>query len=48
MIQGVLRKRRIRRAYLGTDLDLPMSTETGVEVGLMIGMAEAAMLGLGH
>ncbi|MBL8818445.1 MAG: heavy-metal-associated domain-containing protein [Planctomyces sp.] len=48
VIQSVLRKRKIRCACLGTAFNLPMSTVTLVEDGLMIGMAAAGLLGLGH
>jgi copper chaperone CopZ len=48
VIQSVLQKRRIRCACLGTVFNLPMSTVTLVEDGLMIVMAAAALLGIGH
>ncbi len=48
VIQSVLQKRRIRCACLGTVFNLPMSTVTLVEDGLMIAMAAAALLGVGH
>jgi copper chaperone CopZ len=48
VIQSVLQKRRIRCACLGTVFNLPMSTVTLVEDGLMIAMAAAALLGIGH
>ena len=48
VIQSVLKKRRIRWACLGTVFNLPMSTVTLVEDGLMIAMAAAALLGIGH
>lgn len=48
VVQSVLQKRRIRCACLGTVFNLPMSTVTLVEDGLMIVMAAAALLGVGH
>ncbi len=48
VIQSVLQKRRSRCACLGTVFNLPMSTLTLVEDGLMIAMAAAALLGTGH
>lgn len=48
VIQSVLQKRKIRCACLGTVFNLPMSTVTLVEDGLMIAMAAAALLGIGH
>lgn len=48
VIQSVLQKRRIRCACLGTVFNLPMSTVTLVEDGLMIAMAAAALMGIGH
>lgn len=48
VIQSVLQKRKIRCACLGTVFNLPMSTVTLVEDGLMIAMAVAALLGIGH
>ena len=48
VIQSVFQKRRIRCACLGTVFNLPMSTVTLVEDGLMIAMATAALLGIGH
>ena len=48
VIQSVLQKRKIRCACLGTVFNLPMSTVTLVEDGLMIAMAAAAFLGIGH
>ena len=39
---------KIRCACLGTVFNLPMSTVTLVEDGLMIAMAAAALLGIGH
>ena len=48
VIQSVLQKRQIRCACLGTVFNLPMSTVTLVEDGLMIAMAAAALLGIRH
>ena len=48
VIRSVLQKRKIRCACLGTVFNLPMSTVTLVEDGLMIAMAAAALLGIGH
>ena len=48
VIQSVFQKRQIRCACLGTVFNLPMSTVTLVEDGLMIAMAAAALLGFGH
>lgn len=48
VVQSVLQKRRIRCACLGTVFNLPMSTVTLVEDGLMIVMAAAALLRVGH
>jgi hypothetical protein len=48
VIQSVIQKRKIRCACLGTVFNLPMSTVTLVEDGLMIAMAAAALLGIGH
>ena len=48
VIQSVLQKRKIRCACLGTVFNLPMSTVTLVEDGLMIAMAAAMLLGMGH
>ena len=48
VIQTLLNKRRIRCACLGTVFNLPMSTVTLVEDGLMIVMAAAAILAGGH
>jgi copper chaperone CopZ len=47
VIQSLLQKRKIRCACLGTAFNLPMSTVTLVEDGLMIAMAAAVLLG-GH
>jgi copper chaperone CopZ len=48
VIQSVFQKRKIRCACLGTVFNLPMSTVTLVEDGLMIAMAAGALLGMGH
>lgn len=48
VIQSVVQKRKIRCACLGTVFNLPMSTVTLVEDGLMIAMAAGALLGIGH
>jgi len=48
VVQSVLQKRKIRCACLGTVFNLPMSTVTLVEDGLMIAMAAAALIGIGH
>lgn len=48
VVQSVLQKRKIRCACLGTVFNLPMSTVTLVEDGLMIAMAIAALTGIGH
>jgi copper chaperone CopZ len=48
IIESVHQKRRIRCACLGTVFNLPMSTVTLVEDGLMIAMAAAALMGIGH
>lgn len=48
VIQSVRQKRKIRCACLGTVFNLPMSTVTLIEDGLMIAMAAAALLGVGH
>ena len=48
VLQCVLQNRRIRCACLGTFFNLPMSTVTLVEDGLMIAMAAGALLGIGH
>jgi copper chaperone CopZ len=47
VIQSLLQKRKIRCACLGTVFNLPMSTVTLVEDGLMVAMAAAALLA-GH
>jgi copper chaperone CopZ len=48
VIQSLLNKRRIRCACLGTVFNLPMSTVTLVEDGLMAAMAAAAIFAGGH
>jgi len=48
VIQSLLNRRKIRCACLGTVFNLPMSTVTLVEDGLMIAMASAALLAGGH
>ncbi len=48
VIQSLLNKRKIRCACLGTVFNLPMSTVTLVEDGLMVAMAAIALLGTGH
>lgn len=48
VIQSVYQKRKIRCACLGTVFNLPMSTVTLVEDGLMIAMAAGSLLGMGH
>ena len=48
VIQSLLNKRKIRCACLGTVFNLPMSTVTLVEDGLMVAMAAVALLGGGH
>ena len=48
VIQSVLAKRKIRCACLGTVFNLPMSTVTLVEDGLMIAMAAMALFFGGH
>lgn len=45
VIQSLLNKRKIRCACLGTVFNLPMSTVTLVEDGLMVAMAAGALLG---
>lgn len=47
VIQSLLNKRKIRCACLGTVFNLPMSTVTLVEDGLMVAMAAGALLGSG-
>lgn len=48
VLQSVLQRRRIRCACLGTVFNLPMSTVTLIEDGLMILMAAAGLAGVGH
>lgn len=48
VVQSVLQKQKIRCECLGTVFNLPMSTVTLVEDGLMIAMAAAAISGMGH
>jgi hypothetical protein len=48
VIQSLLNKRKIRCACLGTVFNLPMSTVTLVEDGLMVAMAAFAILAGGH
>ena len=48
VLQSVLNKRAIRCACLGTVFNLPMSTVTLVEDGLMVAMAAAALALGGH
>ena len=48
VIQSLLARRKIRCACLGTVFNLPMSTVTLVEDGLMIAMAAFALLAGGH
>ena len=48
VIQSLLDKRKIRCACLGTVFNLPMSTVTLVEDGLMIAMAAVAVFAGGH
>lgn len=48
VIQSLLNKRKIRCACLGTVFNLPMSTVTLVEDGLMVAMAAIALLSTGH
>lgn len=48
VIQSLLNKRKIRCACLGTIFNLPMSTVTLVEDGLMVAMAAVALAGGGH
>lgn len=48
VLQSVLAKRKIRCACLGTVFNLPMSTVTLVEDGLMIVMAAAMLLAESH
>jgi hypothetical protein len=46
VLQSVLNKRAIRCACLGAIFNLPMSTVTIVEDGLMIAMSGVVLLGL--
>jgi copper chaperone CopZ len=48
VIQSLLNKRKIRCACLGTVFNLPMSTVTLVEDGLMVAMAAFALFAGGH
>jgi copper chaperone CopZ len=48
VIQSLMNKQQIRCACLGTVFNLPMSTVTLVEDGLMAAMAAAALFGAGH
>jgi hypothetical protein len=48
VLRSVLNKRAIRCACLGTVFNLPMSTVTLVEDGLMVAMAAAALVLGGH
>jgi copper chaperone CopZ len=48
VIQSLLHKRKIRCACLGTVFNLPMSTVTLVEDGLMVAMAAVALFAGGH
>jgi hypothetical protein len=48
VIRSLLDKRAIRCACLGTVFNLPMSTVTLVEDGLMVAMAAAALVFGGH
>lgn len=48
VIQSLLNKRKIRCACLGTVFNLPMSTITLIEDGLMVAMAALALLAGGH
>ncbi|QDT16632.1 heavy-metal-associated domain-containing protein [Alienimonas californiensis] len=48
VIQSLLNKRKIRCACLGTVFNLPMSTVTLVEDGLMVAMAAFALIAGGH
>ncbi len=48
VIQSLLNKRKIRCACLGTVFNLPMSTVTLVEDGLMVAMAAFAIFAGGH
>jgi copper chaperone CopZ len=48
VIQSLVNKRKIRCACLGTVFNLPMSTVTLVEDGLMVAMAAIALVRGGH
>lgn len=48
VVQSLLNKRKIRCACLGTVFNLPMSTVTLVEDGLMVAMAAFAIFAGGH
>ena len=48
VVQSLLEKRKIRCACLGTVFNLPMSTVTLVEDGLMAAMAAVALFAGGH
>lgn len=48
VIQSLLNKRKIRCGCLGTVFNLPMSTVTLVEDGMMVAMAAVALVGGGH
>lgn len=48
VFQSLLNRRKIRCACLGTVFNLPMSTVTLVEDGLMIAMAAISLLASGH
>jgi copper chaperone CopZ len=48
VVQSLLQKRKIRCACLGTVFNLPMSTVTLVEDGLMAGMAAVGLFAGGH
>lgn len=48
VIQSLLNKRKIRCACLGTVFNLPMSTVTLVEDGVMVAMAAFALVAGGH
>jgi hypothetical protein len=48
VIQSLVNKQKIRCACLGTVFNLPMSTVTLVEDGLMIAMAAVAIFAGGH
>lgn len=48
VIQSLMKKRRIQCACLGTVFNLPMSSVTLIEDGLMVVMAAAAIVSGGH